>query len=181
MRVAAAWILAFVITPSAYTQSPFTLHLTAPATAEYSQTITLRGRISPPMADAQVTLLRDGEPFAEVRTRGDGTFRHSVRVERPAVYQARAGELLSEEVAPRVRPRLRIRFVGRGVVGSPLRLVVTVQPATNVRVEIRRGRRIILARTYFGSTTIRLGTRRAAKLRVSVSAELPEGWSPAAQ
>jgi hypothetical protein len=181
MRVAAAWILAFVITPSAHAQSAFTIELSAPAAAEYGQTINLRGRTTPALADAQVTLLRDGEPFAETRTRSDGTFRHPVRVERPAVFQARVGEVVSGEVSPRVRPRLRIRFVGRGVVGSPLRLVVTVQPPTNVRVEIRRGRRIILARTYFGSTTIRLGTRKAAKLRVSVSAEVPEGWAPAAQ
>jgi hypothetical protein len=181
MRVAAAWILALVIAPSATAASEFTLQLSAPAAAEYGQTINFRGRITPALVDAQVTLLRDGEPFAETRTRSDGTFRHAIRVERPAVYQARAGELLSEEVALRVRPRLRIRFVGRGVIGSPLRLVVTVQPATNVRVEIRRGRRIILSRTYFGSTTIRLGTRKAARLRVSVSAEVPEGWSPATQ
>jgi hypothetical protein len=181
MRVAATWILALVGAASANAQSTFTLQLTAPATAEYGQTINLRGRTTPALADAPVTLLRDGEPFAETRTRADGTFRHAVRVERPAVYQARAGELVSEGVSPRVRPRLRVRFVGRGVVGSPLRLVVTVQPATNVRVEVRRGRKIILARTYFGSTTIRLGTRRAARLRVSVSAEVPEGWSQAAQ
>jgi L,D-transpeptidase catalytic domain/Putative peptidoglycan binding domain len=181
MRVAAAWILALLVAPSAHAASPFSLQLTAPAAAEYRQTITLRGRITPPLVDAPVTLLRDGQPFAEVRTRSDGTFSHRFRVEGPAVYQARAGEIESEQVQPNVRPRLRARLVGRGAVGSPLRLVVTVQPATNIHVVVRRGRRVILNRTYFGSRTIRLGTRRPGRLRVSVSAETPAGWQPASQ
>jgi hypothetical protein len=181
MRVAAAWILALLVPPSAPATTAFTLQLSAPATAEYRQTINLRGRITPALAEAPVTLLRDGEPFAETRTRADGTFVHPVRVERPATYQARAGELESEPVSPNVRPRLRVRFVGRGVVGSPLRLIITVQPATNVRVRVTRGRKVILNRTYFGSTTIRLGTRSPARLRISVSAEVPAGWSPATQ
>ena len=179
MRVAAAWILALVLAPSAHAASPFTLELKAPATAEYRQTITLRGLIAPALADAPVTLLRDGEPFAEIRTLADGTFAHRIRVERPATYQARAGDLESAPVSPNVRPRLRVRFLGRGVVDSPLWLVVTVQPVTNLHVRVTRGRRAILNRTYSGSTTIRLGTRSASRLRVSVTAEVPAGWSPA--
>jgi peptidoglycan hydrolase-like protein with peptidoglycan-binding domain len=179
MRVAAAGILALLLAPSAHAASPFTLQLSAPATAEYRQTITLRGRIIPALVDAPVTLLRDGEPFAEVRTRADGTFVHPLRVQGPATYQARAGDVESDPVSPNVRPRLRVRLVGRGVIGSPLRLFVSVQPATNVRVRVTRGGRVILNRTYFGSTAIRLGTRSAAKLRISVSAEVPAGWLPA--
>ena len=179
MRVAAAWILALVLAPAAPAASEFTLELTAPAAAEYGQTITLRGRITPALAGAPVALLRDGTPFAETRTLVDGTFAQRVRVERPTTYEARAGDLQSAPVSPNVRPRLRVRFVGRGVVGSPLRLVVTVGPATNVRVRVTRGRRVLLNRTYFGSTTIRLGTRGPSRLRVSAAAEVPAGWSPA--
>jgi hypothetical protein len=181
MRVAAAWILALVIAPSAQAASAFTLQLTAPGTAEYRQTINLRGRITPTLADAPVTLLRNGEPFAETRTRADGTFVQSVRIEGPATYQARAGELESASVSPSIRPRLRARFFGSGVVGSPLRLAVSVAPATDVQVRVTRGGRVIVDRRYFGSTTIRLGTRSAARLRVSVSAAVPDGWSPASQ
>jgi hypothetical protein len=181
LRVAAAWILALVLAPSGHAASAFTLELTSPAAAEYGQTITLRGRITPALADAPVALLRDGEPFAETRTLADGTFAHRVRVERPATYQARAGDLESAPVSANVRPRLRVRFVGRGVIGSPLRLVVTVQPAANMRVRVTRGRRVILNRTYFGSTTIRLGTRSPSRLRVSAAAEVPAGWSPATE
>jgi lipoprotein-anchoring transpeptidase ErfK/SrfK len=179
MRVAAASILALMLAPAAHAQTPSAIELTAPARAEYGQTIELRGRLTPALADAPVTLLRDGLPFAEARTRADGTFAVRTRVVAPAEYVAQSGELTSDPVFPAVRPRLRARLVGRGVVGRPLRLVVTVQPTTYVNIKVWRGRRLVLSRRHFGSVRLGIGTRRPGPLRFSVTAEPPAGWEPA--
>ena len=181
MRVAAACMLALLVAPAAHGQTTVAVELTAPATAEFRQTITLRGRTTPAVPDTAVVLLREAQPAAETRTGADGTFAFRVRVEGPAEYRAQVGEAVSVPVQPAVRPRLRARLIGRGVVGSPLRLAIDVQPATNVRVRVYRGKRLILRKTYFGSVRIKLGTRKPGPVRFSVVAETPPGWAPASQ
>jgi hypothetical protein len=181
MRAAAAALACLALAQTAHAAEPFSLQLSAPASVEYGQTIKLRGRIVPALADAVVTIFRNDEPVATATTRNDGRFVVPIRVWAPARYEAQAGEIVSEPVAPAVRPRLRVRFVGRGVVGSPLRLIVDVKPPTKIHVRIRRDGKLVLSKTYFGSTRIGLGTRRPGSLRVAVTAEPLEGWSPAMQ
>jgi hypothetical protein len=184
VRAAAAALCSvapLALAPAATAQSPFTLELRGPASAEYAQTIKLRGRITPTLADAPVTIVRDGEPIGRATTRADGTFVVSTRVAGPAVYEAHAGELVSPPFAPRVRVRLRVRLRGRGIAGDPLRLFVSVEPRTSVRIRVRRNGKLVLSKTYPGSARIALGTQRPSRLRISVDAEPPPGWSPASQ
>jgi hypothetical protein len=141
----------------------------------------LRGRVVPALVDAPVTILRDGTAVASATTGPDGGFSLRIRAEAPATYEARAGELASVPVALVVRPRIKARIVGAGVVGRPLRLEARVEPAGSLRIEVRRDGRRTVDRDVAGSARIGLGTRRAASFRIRVSAVPPPGWAPAAR
>jgi len=173
-------LVAFAAAPAA-SAAPFTLELGAPASATYGDTITLRGRVAPPLADAQVTISRDGTAVGTATTGADGAFVFRTRAEGPAAYTATAGELASGAVPLAVRPRLSAHVVGTGVVGRPLRLVARVEPVGPLRVVVRRGGRTTVARTFEGSAQIRLSTRVAATYRIDLAAEPPAGWLPAAR
>ena len=168
---------ALVVVPSA-TAAPFTLELSAPASATYGEQLTLRGRIAPALADAPVSIVRNGIEVAALRTRADGTFVARVRVDGPATYAAAAGELVSASVAPAVLPRVTARVVGTGVVGQPLRLEARVEPTGPLRVRVTWGRRGV-SRDFVGAARMGLPTRAATSFAIRVEAAAPTGWTAA--
>jgi lipoprotein-anchoring transpeptidase ErfK/SrfK len=170
-------VLACLVLAPAASASPFTLELSAPATATYGDQVTLRGRIVPTLLDAPVTILRDGVPTATATTSGDGSFAFRVRADAPATYSATAGELTSAAVTLAVRPRLTVRLVGARVVGRPLRVEARVVPAGPLRIAVRRGRHSV-TRAFRGRARLGLGTRAPAAIAVRVTASW-EGWSRA--
>ena len=174
-----ALVLSLTTAAPAYASPAFSVELRAPAEAEFGARITLRGRITPTLADAQLTIHRNAVAVGTVVTRRDGTFSFKTRVDGPATYEARGGELASAPVAPAVRPRLRARFVGSGVLGAPLRLAARVEPSAALRVVLRRNGRTVVERTYSASARIGIGTRRGAALVARVTVESPMGWAPA--
>jgi hypothetical protein len=159
--------------------APFTLELSAPAAATYGDQTVLRGHVVPALVGAPVTILRDGTPFASATTGPDGGFSLRIRAEAPATYEARAGELASLPVALAVRPRIRARIVGTGVVGWPLRLEARVEPAGSLRIEVHRDGRRRVARDFAGSARIGLATRQATSFRILLAAVPRPGWAPA--
>ena len=169
-----------VFAPSA-SASSFALELAPLPVSTFGDTIALHGRVTPALVDAPVTILRDGNAIGTARTSGDGTFVFRTRVEGPAVYAASAGELASPTVALAARPRLVARVVGPGVVGGRLRLEARVQPAGSLHVEIRRGRRVTLSKTYEGRARIGLSTHAPGSFRVRVSVDAAGSWLGAAR
>ena len=160
MRRVAVCVIALALAPAAHA-SDFSLELTAPPSATYGDAIVLRGRVIPALADAPVTVFRDGVAIGTAATAADGTFALRAKVEGPAVYSASAGELVSASARVAAKPRVTTRVVGSGIVGAPLRLLVSVQPARAFHVEARRGARVWLSRNYEGTARIRLSTRAA--------------------
>lgn len=176
MRALAGVVVALALTPAAHA-SAFTLELDAPQVATYGNAVSLRGRTVPTLVGAPVTLLRGGALVASTTTRADGSFRFRLRADSPASFVAQAGELTSAAVTLHVRPRVRARLVGLGVVGRPLRLEASVVPARPFRVEVRRDGRLVVAEDTNGSVRVGLGTRRAATLRVLVTVAEADGWA----
>jgi hypothetical protein len=180
VRRAAVCVVGLVLAPAA-SAPPFALELRGPVLANYGQTVTLRGSVSPALLDAPVTIVRDGSAIGTVRTDARGAFVFRTRAEAPAGYSAVAGELLSNVVPVAVRPQLTARIVGSGVVGQRLRLEARVAPAGSLQIEVRRGRRVTFAQTFEGRARVGLSTRRPASFRISVTAAGAAGWSPASR
>ena len=175
MRHVAVCVIAFALAPATQA-SAFSLELGAPGSATYGDTVVLRGRVVPVLADANVTVFRDGVAIGTPTTGADGTFALRTKVEGPAVYSATAGELVSAPVALAARPRLTTRVVGSGIVGTPLRLLVRVQPARLFHVEARRDSKVWLSKTYEGDARIRFSTLSPKTYRARVTVAGGEGW-----
>jgi hypothetical protein len=172
---AAACVIALALAPTA-TASSFSLELTAPTAATYGDTVVLRGRVVPALADAAVTVLRDGAAIGAATTGPDGTFAFRTRIEAPATYSATAGELTSRPAVLAVRPRVTARVVGSAMVGTPLRLEVRVQPTRAFHVDARRGSTAWLSRTFAGTAHIRLSTRSTSTYRARITVPADSGW-----
>jgi hypothetical protein len=175
VRRVAVCVIALALAPTAQA-SDFSLELAAPASATFGDTVVLRGRIVPALAGAPVTVLRDGLAIGAPTTGADGTFSVRTRVEGPARYSAVAGELTSAPTVLAARPRVTVRVVGSGVVGTPLRLHVRVQPERAFHVDARRGSASWLSRTYEGNARIRFSTLAAWTYRTRVDVHGGDGW-----
>ena len=175
MRRGAVCVIALALAPAAQA-SDFSLELAAPASATFGDTVVLRGRIVPALGNAPITVLRDGLAIGTPTSEADGTFSFRTKLEGPASYSAVAGELTSAPAEVAARPRLTIRVVGSGVVGTPLRLHVRVQPERAFRVEARRGSGVWLSRTYESDARIRFSTRAPWTYRTRVTVSAGDGW-----
>ena len=175
MRRVAVCVIALVFAPAAHA-SAFSLELAVPPAGTYGDTIVLRGRIVPALADAPVTVFRDGTAIGTATTSAEGTFALRTKIAGPAVYSASAGELVSAPAGLAAKPRLTTRIVGSGVVGAPLRLQVNVQPARAFHVEARRGSRVWLSKRYSGTARIRFSTLAAWTYRARISIPADGAW-----
>jgi hypothetical protein len=121
----------------------------------------------------------NGDRAARGRTRRNGSFRIGIPIRRPATYEARFGGAVSNQVAVRIRPRLSVSFIGSGVVGRPLRVVVGVRPADAgpARIEITRRGRVVVRGSYESGAAIRLPSGRAAEYRISLATAPATGYA----
>ena len=180
MRCAAVCVIVLALAPTAAASS-FTLELTGPPRATFGDVVVLRGKVTPALAAAPVTILRDGTTVGTIATDGVGAFAFRTRMDGPATYSAVAGELVSQPLRVTPRPRLSARVVGSGIVGRPLRLEARVEPPGTLLVEVRRGGKVTLSRTFAGRARVGLSTRRAGLSSVRVTADGAEGWASAAR
>jgi len=147
----------------------------------FNQHLRFNGKLVPARRGARVALYTaDGRRAARGRTAQNGSFRIGVPVRRPGTYEARFGSASSNAITVRVRPALSAAFLGSGVVGRPLRLVLRVRPAAAgpIRVEIRRRRRLVTEGEYAGGVRIRLDSRRVAEYRIVLSTPAAAGYGP---
>jgi hypothetical protein len=158
----------------------FALTLESHGVVGYAGHLRFTGRLVPALRGMRISLYRtDGRRAARGRTARNGSFGIGVPVRRPGTYEARVGDAVSNKVAVRVRPRLTVGFLGSGVVGRPLRLVVGLRPAAAgpVRVEVRRRGRLVVAGEYAADATIRLPSRRPAEYRIRMSTKPGTGYA----
>jgi lipoprotein-anchoring transpeptidase ErfK/SrfK len=158
----------------------FALALKARTVVGYAQHLRFSGRLVPAVRGMGVALYTtDGKRAARGRTARNGRFRIGVPVKHPGTYEARFRGAVSNQIAVRVRPALAADFLGSGVVGRPLRLAIRAQPAAAgpIRVEIRRGSRLLLAGAYASGTRIRLPSGRVAEYRITLSTAAAAGYA----
>jgi N-acetylmuramoyl-L-alanine amidase len=159
----------------------FALTLKGRAVVGFNQHLRFHGKLVPAGRALSIALYTaDGRRAARGRTARNGSFRIGVPVRRPGTYEARFGDAVSNAIPVRVRPALSAGFLGSGVVGRPLGLVVRVRPAAAgpIRVEIRRRGRLLTAGEYASRARIRLGSRRVAEYRIALSTPAAAGYAP---
>jgi len=157
----------------------FALTLRSRGVATYATHLRFTGRIVPALRGKRVSLYAsNGKRAARGRIARNGSFRIGVPVRRPDTYDARFEGVASNRVAIRIRPRLTAGFLGSGIVGRPLRLVVGVRPASAgpARVEVTRRGRLVAGGEYANGATIRLSSRRPAEYRIRMSTEPAAGY-----
>jgi lipoprotein-anchoring transpeptidase ErfK/SrfK len=172
----AAWPAAALPGPTLGT----TLTLTAPKATTYMHRIEFVGRLSPPVKNARVRLLKGTTLVAYGHVRPGGTFRIPVQVGSPGPFHVAWLGATSGEVTVRIRPRLDTRLVGTRIAGAPLSLEATVLPeaAGPIRVRVIRSGVVGFDQRFSNVAHVALGTRQAGALRIRVTTEPPDGYDP---
>jgi hypothetical protein len=160
------------------------LTLKAPRVGSYGQRLGFHGRLVPGLKGARVGLYRGERRIARAKTRKGGRFSLRGRVGSVgSVYTVRYEGVVSNQVAPAVRPRLDTAFVGSGQIGRPLAFTVRTRPAGagSLTVKIWRAGRLFATRTGAGKLRVRLATRISTTYRVLVSVSPAQGYTRTAR
>ena len=155
------------------------LALSAPAKGTFDRRVRLSGRIRPALAGALVALHAGETSVATARTDRGGRFTFRPQLGRPVGYQAVFGSILSNVVAPAVRPRLNVSIPRSRTVGQRLAIGVRLRPADAgaLRVRVWRDGRELATRSLGAGGTIRLPTRRATNYVLQVAVEPAGGFA----
>ena len=147
------------------------LRLSAPAQADFDARVRFRGTLAPALRGTRVVLVRGRRAIAAAKVSRNGSFVIPVRIASPGPFQVRAAGIASRAVSVRVRPVLHARLAGGPAVGSRLAVVARVEPAAagRLRVDVRRGGRLVRTRVLGSAIALRLDTGAPADLRVRVS------------
>jgi PKD repeat protein len=157
----------------------YRLMLTGPRLTRYRHPVHFRGRIVPPLGNAAVTVRRGGRVVGRARTGPRGGFRIRTRLQAPGAYSARIGLVGSTPIRVRLRTELEAKLVGQQTVGSRLRLVARVRPsgAGRLRVEVRRGGRVVQRALRWSSVRLPLATGQPGALRIRVTLVARKGFT----
>jgi hypothetical protein len=179
-RVTGTSVTGETATSSVHVRS-FGLTLKGRTIVGFNQHLRFSGKLVPAGRGIRVALYTaDGRRAARGRTAQNGSFRIGVPVRRPGTYEARFGGAISNAIPVRVRPTLSAAFLGSGVVGRPLRLVLRARPAATgpIRVEIRRRGRLVTEGEYASGASIHLDSRRVAEYWIALSTPAAPGYVP---
>lgn len=168
---------------AALTVAAFRLTLAGPRSTRYRHRVRFRGRLDPPLVGARVALRRGRFVVGRTRTSTGGRFVLGVRVIEPGPYVARFGAVVSPPMRVRVRTVLEASIVGPRTVGSPLRLVARVRPATagRLHIEVRRDGQAVQRATRGASARFAIATGEPGRLGVRVTLVPRAGYTPAMQ
>jgi N-acetylmuramoyl-L-alanine amidase len=127
--------------------------------ARYDDRVRFRGTLPTPEPQ-QVLLVRDGAVVASATASGGG-FVFDLRARRAGVFVARTALSASPGVTLLVKPRLRIRVVGKRRFGRTVRVVGRLLPSSagQLRLESFRGASIRIRMRPGGRFRVRIPTR----------------------
>lgn len=158
------------------------LTLRARRVVSYRYHLRFQGRLVPALRGLRVGVFSpDGGRVATGLTRRAGRFRIGAPITKPGFYTARFRGAVSKTVPITVRPTIAARFVGPGIVGHPLRLVLRLWPATTapLRVDVRRDGIPLLSVRYGAAATVFLPSQTAGTYRINVGTAPLPGYAPA--
>ena len=152
-----------------------------PATAVVGSTVTFTGSVSP-AGVAEVEILRQSGsgwvPLVEGDSRAGGSYRLRATVRTPGQIVARADGSESAPVELRIRPVLGARLTGSALLGRSLSVRGRVRPAVAGALTLSvLGRHRRVALDADGRFRAALPTRRAGRLRVSLTLEPAPGYA----
>ena len=158
-----------------------TVTLSAPRAADYDSAVAVRGVLRPAVAGARVQIYRGRTYVTSARVAASGRFRATVRLRTPGPYHARYGAARSTERAVTVRPKLVTSLAPTAAVGTRLTLAARLVPpsAGILRVEIRRGGRIVSRGSGRGGLRAGVPTGVAGDMRVLVTSAPARGFAAA--
>lgn len=157
------------------------LTLRARKVISYGYHLRFHGRLVPALRGLRVGVYGpDGRRVARGVTQRGGSFRIGAPITKPGGYVARFRGVGSKTVPVTVRPTIAAGFVGTGVVGRPLRLVLRLRPAATapLRVDVRRNGIPVLSARYGAVATIFLPSRAVASYRINVGTAPLPGYAP---
>jgi N-acetylmuramoyl-L-alanine amidase len=154
------------------------LRLSAPARAGFGQRVRFRGTLAPALPGTRVVLVRGRRAIAAAKTAPSGRFALRVRIAAPGPFRVRAAGIASSPVSIRIRPLLQARLAGGQTVGSRLRVIARIQPASagRLRVDVSRGGKRVRSRVLGSRVALPLDTRAPGALRVRVSLVSRRGY-----
>jgi len=154
-----------------------TLSLVAPRAADYGTAVVMTGQVRPP-SSGSVRIYRAGRHVTTVQSGRAGRYSARLLLRAPGPYEARFGPARSAARSVRVRPRLETELATTAPLNGELLLTARVVPATagKVRAIVRHGRRIIATRTA-NRLRLRLPTKRAGELRVTLTTQARRGYA----
>ncbi len=162
-----------------------TVALSAPRSGDFGAPVALSGVLRPAVPGGRVQIYRGGTHVTSARVRIDGRFRTVLRLRSPGPYHARYGAARSKPRAILVRPLLAASLSGTGgataPVGGPLSVAARLTPAAagSVRVELRRGGRLIAAKQARRALRVAVPTARPGSLHALVRSVPKPGFLPA--
>jgi PKD repeat protein len=151
--------------------------LAAHAPVRYERRTVFRGAVVPAAAGVPVALSGPAGAVTHGKTRANGTFALRARLRLPGQYTATSlGASAAATVA--IVPRLRTGLLGSGARLTRYFLAASVRPATAgaLAVQVTRGGRALVDRTFAGRVRVKLDTRRLATYRIRVQLVPNEGY-----
>jgi cell wall hydrolase len=155
------------------TVTALTLALAAPQVGTYGRRLAVSGRLVPALPRARITLYADEDPVAIATANASGRVRFRPKVGLPTTYQARFGSVVSNAVAPAVRPALDTALPRARMIGQRLVLRARVRPASAgaILVRVWRPGRRPISYALGPRGAIRLPSIRTGEYVVRVSVE----------
>ena len=157
-----------------------TIALSAPKSADHGGRVTLKGLVQPAVPGGRVQIYRGRTHVTSARVGSRGRFRAVVRLRSPGPYHARYGAARSGPLLVRLRPRLEASLATASPVGGKLAVSARLVPAAagSLRIEIRRGGRIVARKQSARQMVVALPTGAAGSLRVVVTSVPRPGFLP---
>lgn len=158
-----------------------TVSLSTPHAAEYGAPTTVRGVLQPAVMGARVQIYRGRTYVGSARVSANGRFHSTLLLRSPGPYEVRYGSIRSAPRLIRVRPRLETSLAANAPVGGALTLSARLVPASagSLRVDVRRGGKLIARSAGKATLRAKLPTGAAGPLRVSVAAVPNRGYAAA--
>jgi hypothetical protein len=146
------------------------LTLNGPKTATYGRRATFKGRMTPALRGAPITLYSGATPVKTAKADKKGRFAFRIRQSAPASYAAHFDVVASNAVAVPVRPALDVAMPRAGMIGRPLKLRAKLRPSGSgtMKVRIWRSGHELAPKTFGDHARLRLSTKRVAAYKVRI-------------